>query len=133
MAGAKMPIVVAHGEGYAHFQDGDMEKVLRGRMAALRYVDALGHAALLYPENPNGSPLGLTGFTDPTGRFTIMMPHPERLTQNRQFSHCRQVLKESDVTWGMIFSNARVGLKDSFNSSDNFNREMIMLHMKKRF
>jgi phosphoribosylformylglycinamidine synthase len=63
-------------------------------------------------ENPNSSPLGLIGFTDPAGRFTIMMPHPERLTQNRQFSHCPEVLKESDVTWGMIFRNARRWLEE---------------------
>ena len=106
MVGAKMPIVVAHGEGYAHFQDGDMEKVLQDRMVALRYVDALGHAAILYPENPNGSPLGLTGFTDPTGRFTIMMPHPERLTKPRQYSYLPPELHEKSP-WAMMFANAR--------------------------
>ena len=106
MVGAKMPIVVAHGEGYAHFEDGDMEKVLHDRMAALRYVDALGHAALLYPENPNGSPLGLTGFTDPSGRFTILMPHPERLTQVRQYAYLPRELHEKSP-WAMMFANAR--------------------------
>ena len=36
--------------------------------------------------NPNGSPGGITGLTTPDGRFTILMPHPERVFRTVQYS-----------------------------------------------
>jgi phosphoribosylformylglycinamidine synthase len=69
-----MPIVVSHGEGRAVFEGIDA----RTTLVALRYVDNTGAVAKRYPFNPNGSPEGITGLTTPDGRFTIMMPHPER-------------------------------------------------------
>ncbi len=83
MAGSRLPIAVAHGEGYANFKHrGDQSKVI----GAMRYVDNSGAATERYPFNPNGSPAGLTGVTTADGRFTAMMPHPERVFRNIQMS-----------------------------------------------
>jgi phosphoribosylformylglycinamidine synthase len=78
MAGSRMPIVVAHGEGFADF--GGTKRLHAAQpLVTLRYVDHNGKATTTYPLNPNGSPQGITGLTTPDGRFSIMMPHPERV------------------------------------------------------
>lgn len=83
MAGARLPIAVAHGEGFANFsQRGNAAKVL----PAMRFVDHHGEATEAYPFNPNGSAGGLTSVTTADGRFTAMMPHPERVFRNVQMS-----------------------------------------------
>ena len=83
MASSRIPIAVAHGEGFANFSArGDESAVL----AAARYVDNAGAPTTAYPANPNGSPGGLTAVTTPDGRFTAMMPHPERVQRNVQMS-----------------------------------------------
>ncbi|MCX7663830.1 MAG: phosphoribosylformylglycinamidine synthase subunit PurQ, partial [Tepidimonas fonticaldi] len=83
MAGSRLPIAVAHGEGYAHFgQRGDRAAV----RVAMRFVDNHGRPTEAYPFNPNGSPGGITAVTTPDGRFTAMMPHPERVFRNAQMS-----------------------------------------------
>jgi phosphoribosylformylglycinamidine synthase len=83
MAGSRLPIAVAHGEGYANFsRRGDPARAI----AALRFVDNLGEATESYPFNPNGSVGGLTAVTTADGRFTALMPHPERVFRNIQMS-----------------------------------------------
>ncbi|MDO4794385.1 MAG: phosphoribosylformylglycinamidine synthase [Brachymonas sp.] len=83
MAGSRLPIAVAHGEGYANFAlQGDAAQVL----AAMRYVDHHGQPTETYPFNPNGSAGGLTAVTTADGRFTAMMPHPERVFRQIQMS-----------------------------------------------
>ncbi|MFM1924753.1 MAG: Phosphoribosylformylglycinamidine synthase [Pseudomonadota bacterium] len=83
MAGSRLPIAVAHGEGYANFKHrGNSTKAL----AAMRFVDNTGAATEQYPFNPNGSAGGLTAVTTADGRFTAMMPHPERVFRNVQMS-----------------------------------------------
>jgi phosphoribosylformylglycinamidine synthase len=83
MAGCRLPVAVAHGEGYANFAHrGDPAAVL----AAMRFTDHHGRATEAYPFNPNGSPGGLTAVTTADGRFTAMMPHPERVFRNVQMS-----------------------------------------------
>ncbi|PKO79206.1 MAG: phosphoribosylformylglycinamidine synthase, partial [Betaproteobacteria bacterium HGW-Betaproteobacteria-13] len=107
MAGSRMPIVVSHGEGRAVFAaETDREKAL----LALRYVDNHGQPTETYPQNPNGSALGATGFTTADGRFTIMMPHPERTARTLQMSWAPQsMIDESpDASpWLRMFRNAR--------------------------
>jgi phosphoribosylformylglycinamidine synthase len=103
MAGSRMPIAVAHGEGYADFAHrGDGSMVA----AALRFVDHHGHATEAYPANPNGSPGGLAGVTSTDGRWTALMPHPERVFRNVQMSW-----SGADVSapspWMRMFHNAR--------------------------
>ncbi|WP_353141498.1 phosphoribosylformylglycinamidine synthase [Limnohabitans sp.] len=83
MTGTRMPIAVAHGEGFANFsQRGNAAKVL----PVMRFVDNHGAATEAYPFNPNGSAGGLTSVTTADGRFTAMMPHPERVFRNVQMS-----------------------------------------------
>ncbi|WP_287603040.1 phosphoribosylformylglycinamidine synthase [Thiothrix sp.] len=107
MAGSVLPIAVAHGEGRAVFDGGvAAAEVLAEGLVGLRYVDNYRHATEHYPENPNGSPLGITGVTTADGRFTIMMPHPERLFRAVQHSWLPQEWGE-DGAWLRMFRNAR--------------------------
>jgi len=104
MAGSRIPVAVAHGEGRADFADtGDA-----GRVAvAGRFVDPQGRATEAYPHNPNGSPAGLTAFTSSDGRATILMPHPERVFRSVQMSW-RPADWGEDSPWMRMFRNARV-------------------------
>ena len=78
MAGARLPVVVAHGEGRAQFADADAMRTLTNQQqVTMRFVQG-GKPAQRYPANPNGSPEGITGLSNADGRVTILMPHPER-------------------------------------------------------
>jgi phosphoribosylformylglycinamidine synthase len=78
MAGTRIPVVVAHGEGRAQFAQ-DALKTLRAKnQLSLRFVDNYGRTTDRYPFNPNGSTDAVTGLCAADGRVTIMMPHPER-------------------------------------------------------
>ena len=101
MAGSMMPIVVSHGEGRAEWREQEGEA-----LGCLRYVDREGRPTERYPLNPNGSPGGLTGFTTADGRFTIMMPHPERIFRSLQNSW-RDAGWGADSPWMRMFRNAR--------------------------
>ena len=103
MAGSRLPIAVAHGEGFANFNHrGDRAKAI----AAMRFVDNAGAATEQYPFNPNGSPGGLTAVTTPDGRFTALMPHPERVFRNIQMSWTSgHPAKPSP--WMRVWRNAR--------------------------
>ena len=102
MAGSRLPVVVSHGEGRAEFAPGQDGKAL----VAMRYVDNRGEVAGAYPFNPNGSPDGLASVTTSDGRFTIMMPHPERTFRSLQMSWQPPGLGE-DAPWLEMFRNAR--------------------------
>jgi len=108
MAGSRMPIATAHGEGYAEFRSPEQLKQARS-LVAVRYVDNRGQLARCYPANPNGSPEGITGLTTPDGRFTILMPHPERVFRTMQNSWYPLQWGE-DSPWMRMFRNARVWL-----------------------
>jgi phosphoribosylformylglycinamidine synthase len=110
MAGSRLPVPVAHGEGRVEFADGEgAEKVRAAGLIALRFVDNRGRATETYPANPNGSPGGMTGLTTPDGRFTIMMPHPERVFRTVQYSWHPEAWGD-DGPWLRMFRNARVWL-----------------------
>jgi phosphoribosylformylglycinamidine synthase len=103
MAGSRLPIAVAHGEGYANFKHrGDPTKAI----AAMRFVDNHGQATERYPFNPNGSAGGLTSVTTADGRFTALMPHPERVFRNIQMSWTSDDRNELSP-WMRIWRNAR--------------------------
>ncbi|HQR04747.1 MAG: phosphoribosylformylglycinamidine synthase [Proteobacteria bacterium] len=102
MAGARLPIVVSHGEGKAVF-DNDPAQA----HTVLRYIDNQGNVASTYPANPNGSAQGITGVTTQDGRFTIMMPHPERIIRTVQMSWADPAWREDESPWMGLFRNAR--------------------------
>jgi len=103
MSGSRIPIVTAHGEGRAAF---DSPRAKQGALVVLRFVDNRGAATEAYPLNPNGSPSGATGFTTRDGRFTILMPHPERVFRTVQLSWHPEGWGE-DSPWMRMFRNAR--------------------------
>ena len=106
MAGSRIPVAVAHGEGFADFsQRGDAIAVKR----AMRFVDHSGAPTEAYPFNPNGSPDGLTAVTTPDGRFTVLMPHAERVFRNVQMSWTDGD-RGAASPWTRMFANARVWL-----------------------
>ncbi len=108
MAGSRVPIAVAHGEGLAVFdQPQDRAAIVAGGLATLRFVDGRGQATEQYPWNPNGSAGGLTGFTSTDGRATIMMPHPERGFRSLQLSYRPAQLFTGEAgPWLRMFRNA---------------------------
>jgi len=107
MAGSRMPIANAHGEGFAAFAAPEHRAQAEGeKLVAVRYVDSQGRATERYPHNPNGSPGGITGLTTADGRFTILMPHPERVRRTVQMSWQPPGLAE-DSPWMRMFRNAR--------------------------
>jgi phosphoribosylformylglycinamidine synthase len=103
MAGSRLAVATAHGEGRAVFADGAAQAKA---LVALRFVDNRGAPTEAYPANPNGSPAGITGLTTADGRFTILMPHPERGFRSVQQSWHPQGWAE-DSPWMRMFRNAR--------------------------
>ena len=104
MQGSRLPVVVSHGEGRAQWPDG----IPAAALSCLRYVDPDGKIATQYPANPNGSPDGITALTTTDGRVTIMMPHPERVFLNKQFSWHPADWQGEHSPWLQLFLNARV-------------------------
>jgi phosphoribosylformylglycinamidine synthase len=103
MAGSHLPVVISHGEGFANFAaQGDPAAAT----VAMRFVDNHGDATERYPFNPNGSGSGVTGVTTPDGRFTALMPHPERAFRTAQMSW-HPADWEGDSPWMRIYRNAR--------------------------
>ena len=102
MGGSRLPIVVAHGEGRAVFNGTGQQAP-----AAMRFVDNRGAVTETYPYNPNGSARGSAGFTSTDGRFTIMMPHPERVFLAQQMSWIAHDRPGADSPWMQMFHNAR--------------------------
>jgi phosphoribosylformylglycinamidine synthase len=103
MAVSRLPFAVALGEGFANFRfRGNADKAI----ASMRYVDNHGQATEQYPFNPNGSAGGLTAVTTADGRFTAMMPHPERVFRNVQMSWTHGDKSEFSP-WMRVWRNAR--------------------------
>jgi phosphoribosylformylglycinamidine synthase len=105
MAGSRIPISIAHGEGHAEFADAQALELVQP-LVAVRYVDNYGRATSAYPYNPSCSPQGITGVTTPDGRFSILMPHPERVYRTIQNSWHPAEWGE-DAPWLRMFRNAR--------------------------
>jgi phosphoribosylformylglycinamidine synthase len=107
MGGSRLPIVVSHGEGLAVFASAAQQA---SALVAMRYIDNIAQPTEVYPYNPNGSPAGVTGFTSADGRFSIMMPHPERVFRSVQMSwHPAdwEARGWEDSPWLRMFRNAR--------------------------
>ena len=108
MAGSRIPVATAHGEGYAEFRDAAALASAQP-LVALRFVDHRGVATDAYPYNVNGSPQGITGLTTADGRFTILMPHPERVHRSAQMSWHPDGWGDASP-WMRMFRNARAWL-----------------------
>ncbi len=106
MEGSRIPVATAHGEGRAVYRDTAARDACRYLVAA-RFVDNRGKVTETYPANPNGSPDGVTSVTTPDGRFTILMPHPERVFRTIALSWHPEEWGE-DSPWMRMFRNARV-------------------------
>jgi phosphoribosylformylglycinamidine synthase len=105
MHGSRIPVALAHGEGYAEFRD--MAQLAAAQpYVALRFVDHQGQPTERYPYNPSGSPQGITGLTTADGRFTVLMPHPERVFRTVQMSWHPDEWGERSP-WYRMFANAR--------------------------
>ena len=109
MAGTRLPVATAHGEGLAEFRDAAHLLAAQPHVA-LRFIDHRGDATERYPYNPNGSPEGITGLTSDDGRFTILMPHPERVWRTAQMSWHPEAWGEASP-WFRMFANARAWLR----------------------
>ena len=112
MAGSRMPIAVAHGEGFAEFSSQSaVNYSLDKKLATMRFINNASTPTEVYPFNPNGSPLGLTGFTSTDGRFSIMMPHPERgfraVQHSWQPDTWKSNVNQENAPWMRMFRNAR--------------------------
>jgi phosphoribosylformylglycinamidine synthase len=105
MEGSRIPVALAHGEGYAEFRDAAQQAAAEA-LVTLRFVDNRGAKTERYPYNPNGSPQGITGLTTADGRFSILMPHPERVFRSVQMSWRPEQWGE-DSPWMRMFRNAR--------------------------
>jgi phosphoribosylformylglycinamidine synthase len=111
MAGTRIPVAIAHGEGRAEFgSESAIPSLIENGQLAMRYVDNYGAATESYPFNPNGSPEGVTGLCSENGRVTIMMPHPERVYRTLQNSWHPSDWEER-APWLRIFENARAFFK----------------------
>lgn len=109
MAGSRIPVAVAHGEGRVELVSGGLQTLLSNNQVSAQFVDNFGQVTERYPANPNGSELGATAFTNLDGRFTIMMPHPERVFRSVQHSWHPSDWGE-DSPWLRMFQNARAWL-----------------------
>jgi len=108
MEGSVAPIAVSHGEGRAEVRDeAHLSAIEASGTIVGRYVGHDGEIATRYPENPNGTPNGITALTNANGRVTILMPHPERVYRAVQMSWRPREWRE-DSPWLRIFRNARV-------------------------
>ena len=105
MAGSRIPVALAHGEGYAEFRDA-AQQAAADPLVTLRFVDNRGATTERYPYKPNGSPQGITRLTTADGRFSIRMPHPERVFRSAQMSWHPDDWGE-DSPWMRMFRNAR--------------------------
>jgi phosphoribosylformylglycinamidine synthase len=108
MAGSRLPIATAHGEGRVVF-DREADRYAASYTVAARYVDNHGEVADRYPANPNGSPDGICALSNENGRVTIIMPHPERVAFTSQNSWHPDEWG-ADGPWMRMFRNARVAV-----------------------
>jgi len=108
MQGVSVPVVVSHGEGQTRFRQ---DQHPAQAIPFMRFIDNYGKPAQQYPANPNGSAGGQTGFTTADGRFSILMPHPERVFLSSRLSWIADEWKREDSPWMKLFQNARNWVK----------------------
>ena len=108
MTDSKLPVVVSHGEGRAQLNDIEYTNLINNNQVCMKYVNDYGEFSDEYPYNPNGSYNGIAGVSSSTGNVTLLMPHPERLINIKQFPTNDN---EKLSPWSKFFYNARMHLK----------------------
>ena len=108
MNDSKLPIVISHGEGRADLSEKEYMNLYKNNQVCISYIGNEGLVSDSYPFNPNGSFRGLAGISSSTGNITLMMPHPERLIDIKQFP---MSINEIKSPWSKFFYNARMHLK----------------------
>ena len=102
LAGSKLGIWVAHGEGKFNLPEG-----------ADSYNVVAQYNYRSYPANPNGSPRGIAGIASKDGRHLAMMPHLERAIFPWQCGFYPQARQADEVTpWIQAFVNAKNWIAD---------------------
>ena len=102
LAGSKLGIWVAHGEGKFNLPGG-----------ADSYNVVAQYNYRSYPANPNGSPRGIAGIASKDGRHLAMMPHLERAIFPWQCGFYPQARQADEVTpWIQAFVNAKNWIAD---------------------
>jgi phosphoribosylformylglycinamidine synthase len=97
MAGMRLGVWVAHGEGQFSFPYGEN-----------KYLIPVKYSYDSYPANPNGSPFAAAGICSGDGRHLAMMPHPERALFPWQWPHYPANRNADEVSpWAQAFVNAR--------------------------
>ena len=73
-----MELPSRHGEGkFLAESPAVLERIEANYQVAARYIDPAGEPTEEWPFNPNGSPHGVAGVCDPSGRLFGLMPHPD--------------------------------------------------------
>ena len=98
LAGSKLGIWIAHGEGKFEFP-----------YSTDRYNVIARYNYNAYPANPNGSPEGIAGICSADGRHLAMMPHLERAIFPWQCAYypAERRLSDEVTPWIEAFVNAR--------------------------
>jgi phosphoribosylformylglycinamidine synthase len=104
MEGSELPIIVAHGEGKMQINNIDFSILEKNNQLSMRYIDNNGSITEKFPYNPNGSFKGITSVSSKSGNILMMMPHPERLLDIKQFPIYSN---EKDSPWSKFFENAK--------------------------
>jgi phosphoribosylformylglycinamidine synthase len=73
----RMEVPSRHGEGKFLTTDAVAERLAANGQIVCRYLDPEGAPTTTWPHNPNGSPGGVAGICDPSGRLFGLMPHPD--------------------------------------------------------
>jgi phosphoribosylformylglycinamidine synthase len=101
LAGSKLGIWVAHGEGKFVLPESDNP-----------YHIPMKYSKSSYPANPNGSDFDTASLCSTDGRHLVMMPHLERATYPWNWAHYPAERANDEVTpWVEAFVNAREWIK----------------------
>ncbi|MDH4224586.1 MAG: phosphoribosylformylglycinamidine synthase subunit PurQ [Deltaproteobacteria bacterium] len=112
----QLDLPVRHGEGRLAARQGDLiPSLVTNGLAPLRYCDGDGNPTEDYPQNPNGSPLGVAALCNPAGTVMGLMPHPEAFNHYTNHPQWTRLSKTGENGDGLVlFDNAYRHLKEHF-------------------
>lgn len=91
LVGLVVELPSAHQEGrVAAREQRVLDELIKSKQVVFSFVDAADQPTEAYPDNPNGSYAGMTGFCDSSGVVLGMMPHPERAITRTQYPNWRR-------------------------------------------